>query len=220
MLQLKSFTLGPLDTNCYILWDESAPDRPAVVIDPADAGDFLSEEILKEQLSLQAILLTHGHIDHMMGATELALNFGLPVQVHPKDQFLVDRSVQTAKHWFGQDILPPPPTTPIEVAVPITLGNYTIQILHTPGHTPGSVTFYLDINELYLENEPVDSYTALAFVGDVIFEHGYGRTDFSYAKPKQLWSSINELQEKLPQKTLTLSGHGEAFTWSGRVSGK
>lgn len=220
MLYVKSFTLGPLDTNCYLLWDESTQGRPAMLIDPADAGDFLTEEILNEQVSLTSIILTHGHIDHMMGATELSLNFGLPVWVHPKDQFLVDRSVSTAKHWFDQDILPPPATKPIEIGFPVTLGKYTIQILHTPGHTPGSVTLLLETQEksqIYLNNTLLSDFTHVAIVGDIIFAQGYGRTDFSYANSKQLWSSLHMLQSTIPNTTLVLSGHGEIFTWAGRL---
>ncbi len=220
MLYIKSFTLGPLDTNCYLLWDESLPERPAMLIDPADAGDFLTEEILKEQVSLTSIVLTHGHIDHLMGATEVSINFGLPVWVHPKDQFLVDRSVSTAKHWFSQDILPPPPTKPIEIGLPFTLGKYTIQILHTPGHTPGSITLLVDAveeSQIYFNNTQLSDFSSVTFVGDIIFAQGYSRTDFSYANSKQLWNSLNSLQDILPQKTLTLSGHGEIFEWAGRL---
>jgi len=220
MLHIKSFTLGPLDTNCYLLWDESAQERPAMLIDPADAGDFLTEEILNEQVSLTSIVLTHGHIDHMMGATEVSLNFGLPVWVHPEDQFLVDRSVSTAKHWFDQDILPPPATKPIEIGPTFTLGKYTIQILHTPGHTPGSVTFLLDTTEesqIYFNNTHLSDFTNIAIVGDIIFAQGYGRTDFSYANAKQFWNSLSSLQATLPSSTLILSGHGEIFGWAGRL---
>jgi len=213
MINCKAHALGPLDTNCYLVWNESDDTRPAFLIDPADAGDFLTDQILEEQVDLQAILLTHGHIDHLMGATELALNFNLPVLVHPADQFLVDRSVETAKHWFGLDILPPPPTAPLPVGnACLSLGTATFSVYETPGHTPGSVSIVSDSADTVLESH-------MAFVGDVIFADGYGRTDFSYASAVNLRQSLDYLQTKLPANTVGLAGHGNPFNWSGRWRG-
>lgn len=209
MLKIESYTLGPLDTNCYLVWDEEDKNHPAWIIDPADAGDFLSEQVLHHQLDLQAVILTHGHIDHLMGAAEVALNFDVPTFVHEKDQFLVDRSVESAKHWFDLEILPPPPTRSFESSS-ITLGSHKFSIIPTPGHTPGSVTLYCDDSNSEIE-------TPIAFVGDVVFAQGYGRTDFSYASTKTLFKSIEKLGETLSPRTSVLSGHGEPFTWDGRL---
>lgn len=205
MLKINSYTLGPLDTNCYLVWDEMVHNLPAVVIDPADAGDFLSDEILHLQLSPQAILLTHGHIDHIMGVSELALNFDIPVLLHKKDVFLVERAVSTAAHWFGIDILPPPPTQDISLETQIKVGAHHFSVLETPGHTPGSVTFYC--NSYGKEN----NYSPIAFVGDVIFENGYGRTDFSYASSKTLFNSIEKIKTAIPAHTRLFPGHGSDF---------
>jgi hydroxyacylglutathione hydrolase len=220
MLKIETYTLGPLDTNCYLVWDETDSLLPTLIIDPADAGDFLSDEILAKKLNPQAILLTHGHIDHLMGATELALNFNIPIYVHPKDQFLVDRAVSSAKHWFGLQILPLPPTKALDPNKNIELGQHRISMVETPGHTPGSVTFYTTSSEKRDKNsdtdEIEDNYT-YAWVGDVIFENGYGRTDFSYANPMQLNRSLDTLKNTLPDTTYILPGHGNAFSWAGRI---
>ena len=209
MLRIESFVLGPLDTNTYLVWDELADNRPAMVIDPADAGDFISDEILNRQLTLEKIVLTHGHIDHLMGATEVALNFNVPTFVHSKDQFLVDRSVESAKHWFQLDILPPPPTHHFQTDT-LTLGSHTFSVIHTPGHTPGSIS-------LYCQDTDTETQTPTAFVGDVIFADGYGRTDFSYAKTSTLFNSIEILKNTLHPQTSCFSGHGEAFTAASRL---
>jgi hydroxyacylglutathione hydrolase len=208
MLEILTFVLGPLDTNCYLLWDESSTKRSAWVVDPADAGDFLSDQILEHQLNLESIILTHGHVDHLMGSTELALNFNLPLMVHQQDLFLVNRSVATAKHWFGSSILPPPPTKTFDSKV-LSLGSYDFSVIHTPGHTPGSVV--LHCNKCIFETR-----TSIALVGDLIFEKGFGRTDFSYASSNQLHKSIQKLNDLVPQATLMLPGHGSPFSWKSR----
>jgi glyoxylase-like metal-dependent hydrolase (beta-lactamase superfamily II) len=199
MLQYESFTLGPLDTNTYLLWDDVS--QAAVIVDPADDGSFLSSLILEKQLSLQAIWLTHAHIDHVMGLLELKLNFGVPVYLHPADDFLLKRAHDSAKHWFKKAIPPlPPADVALEAGGSVKLGGTTFTCLHLPGHTPGSIGFYVAADGVLLG-------------GDVLFAHGVGRTDFSYSSVLQLRESLG-IVAGLPAATLLMPGHGESVRLS------
>jgi glyoxylase-like metal-dependent hydrolase (beta-lactamase superfamily II) len=196
MLCYESFTLGPLDTNTYLLWD--AESTAAIIVDPADDGEFLSSVILEKQLSLQAIWLTHAHIDHVLGLLELKLNFGVPVYLHPADDFLLKQAHQSAKHWFKKTIPPlPPADVELEAGSTVHLGSTQFMCLHVPGHTPGSIAFYCEADGTLLG-------------GDVLFAHGVGRTDFSYASILDLRSSLSTLAQ-LPNNITLMPGHGESL---------
>ena len=133
-----------------------------------------------------------------MSVLELKLAFSIPFYLHKDDEFLLDRLDKTAMHFLRLDPGPPPD---IEVFLKnkadIKVGDISLKVIHTPGHTPGSVTLY---------NKKEDA----AFVGDLIFKDGLvGRTDFSYSDEDELKSSIRHIL-KLPSKTKIFSGHGEA----------
>lgn len=193
-MEFTTFTLGDLDTNCYLVWDEVSGS--AVIIDPADEGGFLSEEILHRGLDLQHIILTHGHFDHVLGLLELCLNFPVPVWMHPGDEFLLARAAASAAHWLKRPVDPVPPTfQPLQENQTFQLGDHTLQVLHTPGHTPGSVALFTP---------------EYIWTGDTLFADSIGSADHAYSNKKQLWKSITELKEA-HQGTLALPGHGQSF---------
>lgn len=193
-LQILSFSLGEQGTNCYIVSDKKKEE--AVIIDPADAGEFLVEKVSQNELSVTKVVATHGHFEHLLAATYLQLSLKAPFFIHKKDEFLLKRLEESAKHFLGRDPGPKPKISGyLKEGQKIKIGELSIKVIHTPGHTPGSVTFLV-------ENA--------AFVGDLVFAGGaVGRTDFKYANEKDLNESIGKIFD-LPKETLILPGHGQS----------
>ncbi|MCL4208717.1 MBL fold metallo-hydrolase [Patescibacteria group bacterium] len=202
-LIIQSYCLGDLATNAYLVWNKKTLN--ATLIDPADSGDFLSEEILHHQLKLEKIVLTHGHFDHCLGLLEVKLNFpNAPVLMNSEDQFLIKNAQKNAKHWLNREVDPVPiPDQDLARKTDIEIAGVNFEIIPTPGHTPGSVSFY-SLEEKVL------------FSGDTLFKQAVGRTDFSYSSPEELKLSLKKLFV-LPKETKVLSGHGEETTIGAEV---
>lgn len=197
-LIIQSYCLGDLATNAYLVWNKKT--LSATLIDPADSGDFLSEEILRHQLNLEKVVLTHGHFDHCLGLLEVKLNFpNTPVFINSEDQFLIKNAQKNAKHWLNREADPVPlPDQDLARQIDIAMAGVNFEIIPTPGHTPGSVSFY-------------SADEKLLFSGDTLFKQAVGRTDFSYSSPEDLNLSLKKLFV-LPKETKVLSGHGEETT--------
>ena len=195
-MKILTYPLGELQANCYFL----IQDKDCVIIDAGDSADFILEEVSRQNLSVKAIVATHGHFDHVMAVGELQASLDVPFYVSSKDQFLLDRVGETAKHFLGHV----PIVIPIKQSTDLSVGefqisNFKLQILATPGHTPGSVC-------LYSKEE------SSLFTGDTLFKDGIGRYDFSYSNKKELFDSIKHLMKTLPEETLVYSGHGDPTT--------
>jgi len=199
MINYEALILGDLGTNCYLVWDEKT--KNGVIIDPSDDGVGISEEIQNKKINLVGILLTHGHFDHTLGALDLKLIYKVPIYIHNKDVFLLDRQDETAKHFLKRDTKIPNIVKidkDLEKIKKIEIGEEKLEVIETPGHTPGSVCFYNKKNKLL-------------FSGDTLFAHDRGRTDFSYGSTKKIFESLKKLME-LPDDTLVLPGHEETTT--------
>ena len=195
-MEIEAFEVGQLKTNCYLLIDGDE----AVIIDPGDEGDFLSEQVLQRNRALKYVIATHGHFDHVLGALELTLNFNAPFYAAKEDIFLIKQARNNTKHWLGYDpqLDPPVPTEFLTPKTPIVFGTTTLRVIPTPGHTPGSAS-------LYNEKERA------LFCGDLLFKDGVGRTDFSYSSLPDLLKSLRIITS-LPEKTVIYPGHGSAFS--------
>jgi len=198
MLEIVDFTLGPVETNTYLLADPETGE--AVVIDPAWDGETITKAAILRGWSISRIWLTHAHFDHLGGAAGVARSVQPEpaVALHPADLPLWEMRGGAALFGFQIEAGPRPQIL-LKHGQIIRLGRYDIEVRHAPGHTPGHVVFYsLDGGVL--------------FCGDVIFAGGIGRTDLPGGNYRQLMDSIKTQVLSLPDETRLLSGHGPETT--------
>ena len=202
MITVKRFTCNMLAENCYVVSDET---RAAVII---DCGALYEEEnqaiasyIKAEHLTPAHLLCTHGHFDHCIGNGFIYEQFGLQPEAHQEDQFLMEKMKAQTREFLGIELPTdvPPVRAYFKDKDQITFGSHTLQILHTPGHTPGGVVFYCKEENI-------------AFSGDTLFKMSIGRTDFERGSYEQIINSLQNVLAKLPEETKVYPGHGPATT--------
>lgn len=218
-LMIETLVVGELETNCYLVWCQKT--YKAFIIDPGDSGTEIVDLVLAKQLKPQAIILTHGHFDHVLGLLEVQLAFEIPSFLHPKDDFLLNKAESSANYWLKHSVDPvPPATNQLSDGQILHLGESAFRVLHTPGHTPGSVclsSFWPPENFGDIEHN-LSAVEPILFCGDTIFKEGIGRTDFKYSNTLQLYKSIKILENTLHKSTRCYSGHGESFYLGERMS--
>ena len=189
--------VGMLQCNCSIFGDEQS--REAVVIDPGDEIEEIQAILAKHQLRVKAIVITHAHIDHIGGAQKLKAATGAPVYMNANDQELYDR-LDVQAGWLGMQT---PEKTSIDVNArdgdSLTLGAAEFHVLHTPGHTQGSISLWIPA-----ENKVV--------AGDTLFRDSIGRTDLPGGDTGKIAQSIRGKVYTLPEETVVFPGHGDATT--------
>jgi hydroxyacylglutathione hydrolase len=192
-MKIVKYSLGQLQANCYFLIE----GQNCLIIDPADDASFILEELQRQRLNLVGMLATHGHFDHVMAVGEIQQSINIPLHIHEKDNFLINRLEQTAEHFLGYKpiILPIKKIENSKIKNSLKIENFKLKIIYTPGHTPGSCCFY------FKEENAL-------FTGDTLFKEGIGRTDFSYGSKDDLKKSLNKILA-LPEETIIYSGHGE-----------
>ena len=210
----EGFALGMWQANCYILGDMES--GRAVVVDPGQGGaEAVTQRLQERDVVCEAILLTHGHLDHLWAAPDLARSLDVPVRMHGDDRYLwlnPEAAFSTApmpggmlKAQFGLDW--DPPHERLETFADgdtMSLAGLRITARHTPGHTPGSSIFLLDGEGG--GDEP------LMLSGDLLFAGSVGRTDFPRGSHEQLLASIERVVLPLDEATAVHSGHGPATT--------
>lgn len=196
MLKIERLEVGQMKANCYIVFDEE--EKNALIIDPGDDGDYIIRRIADLEVNPVCIAATHGHFDHILAAEELRLAYGIPFIIHPEDEFIVEYASKSAQHYLGyKDALTPQIDKYFNDND--LLKKFDIEILETPGHTPGSVSLYSHESDI-------------VFVGDLVFSDGnIGRTDFKYSSILNLTGSLNKILA-LPSATRVFSGHGKPTT--------
>ena len=183
-MKLETMVLGPLATNCYILWDEQTKD--AAVIDPGASGQKIADFLTASGLTLRMILLTHSHYDHIGGLRQLHELTGAPVWVSTAD------STDPAEMTHGRLIF----TNTYDDGDELTLGSIKIHVIATPGHTPGGVCLLAG---------------DWLFSGDTLFAGSCGRTDFRGGDQQAMLASLRRLGQ-LPGNLRVLPGHMEEST--------
>src|ERR1700734_101556 len=195
----ESFPVGPLACNCTILGDEES--REAIVIDPGDDISRIHKRLTESGLKLKQIIVTHGHIDHVGGALKLKRLTGAPILLNEGDLPLL-AMMDTQAAWLG--VRPPevaPPDEALTDGQIVGLEHYPAQVLHTPGHTQGSVCLHFAPLKLLV-------------AGDTLFAGSIGRTDLPGGNYDQILDSIHARLLALPDETKVLPGHGPASTIS------
>ncbi len=208
---IHHYTLGSMPTNCFFLVNKT--NQATIIIDPADEGDFLSEELLALQLQPTIIFFTHGHFDHLGGGLPIFLNFQPLVFLHQADHHLYARAQKTA-HFFGLHDFDP--VIPLKNLThdPKIFNDFSplLQFIHCPGHSPGSCALYFQDKTTNAHAYNLSSTQACLFSGDLIFNHGgLGRTDLPYSNAEDMKQSLQKIKQ-LPHQPLVCPGHENIFT--------
>ena len=193
----KIFPVGPLQCNCSVIGDEATHE--AMVIDPGDDIDDVLEVVRENGLTVKQIVVTHAHIDHVGGAMKLRQATGAAILLNQNDYDLLKMlDVQAA--WIG---VPSPGPVQIDSSIStgdkISAGSLTADVIHTPGHTEGSVCLYFPAQQKLI-------------AGDTLFAGSIGRTDLPGGSFKKIMSSLQEKVMALPDETIVIPGHGPATT--------
>lgn len=189
--------VGPLACNCSVFGDEST--RRAVVVDPGDDVDDIERLLRRHGLSVTAIIITHAHIDHIGGAQKLKAATGAPVCLNRNDLAIYDQ-IEMQAAWLG---MAPPERVRVDHSPAegerIAVGSAGLEVLHTPGHTPGSISLWCPAEKKLV-------------AGDTLFRDSIGRTDLPGGDPRQILRSIRDKLLVLPEETLVIPGHGPTTT--------
>jgi len=187
----------PFQQNCSLVWNEDT--RIGAVVDPGGDVDVIRKAIDQAQVTVEKILLTHGHIDHAGGAAELRDQLKVAIEgPHEKDAFLL-KDLPKSGAQYGYQALAFTPDRWLKEGDKVTVGALEFDILECPGHTPGSVVLFNNAHRF-------------CFMGDVLFQGSVGRTDFPYSDHETLIASIRDKLLPLGDDVAFLPGHGSAST--------
>ena len=222
----EHLTVGPLQCNCFILGDEAT--REAIVIDPGDEADRILAQVNRHRLTVRTIVQTHAHFDHVGASGPLREATGAEICLHRGDTFLYEHLAMQAQ-LFG---VPVPKAAPVsrwyDHGEEVKAGGMKLGVIHTPGHTPGSVCLLLDVGARANSpqaNSPLPPHPgplvyhpsasdtpAVLFSGDTLFCGGIGRTDLWGGSYEQIMQSITSRLLSLPDETVVYPGHGPETT--------
>ena len=191
MIKYALVVVGPLDTNCYLAY--CSETRACAIIDPGAEADRIFPLIYELELRPALLLNTHGHLDHIGANRDIKEKFNVPFFIHELDKPLLEQGLQSELSFFLGAKESPPPDRLIQDEERISVGNSVLRVVHTPGHTPGSVSFLGD---------------GILFSGDTLFNGGVGRTDLPGGSTQDLENSIRTRILTLPPETIVLPGHG------------
>lgn len=206
MLKVSKYTTGVIQTNVYFCLDTET--GRCIIIDPA-ANAARITEIVEKQLKAkpEAILLTHGHFDHMMAAAETAAHFSVKIHASETERALLGNPVWNLSENFGTSVTVTD-FVPLKDGEHLELLGRDWQVIATPGHTAGSVCYYTaDTGDRAGTEAGVGDAAPILFSGDTLFKESFGRSDFPTGSEKQLMESITEKLLPLPEDTAVYPGH-------------
>ena len=186
----EKIVVGPMQCNCYILG--CSRTKKAIIVDPGAEPDKIKQVLLKHKLTLEYIVNTHGHVDHI-GANA---DFGVPIYIHCDDADFLSNPHKNLSSMLGSEINSPKAEKCLKDGQEITIGDLRLNIIHTPGHTPGGICICAK---------------EFSLTGDTLFAQGVGRTDFPYANEKLLFNSLSKLL-RLDDDVAIYPGHGPSST--------
>jgi len=196
-MEIRRLVLGLVRTNCYIVYSNAT--KKAVIIDPAADSRRITEEITALGVTPEAVLLTHGHFDHMLAAESLRKEYQIPVCVLREDAELLKQPNLNCSEQFLHMSYGIFADEELEDGQQLRFLDGVFTVIATPGHTEGSCCYYAKEE-------------GILFSGDTLFQQSIGRTDLPTGRAAQIGISIREKLFVLPQETLVLSGHGEQTT--------
>ncbi len=194
-MKIEIIPVSPFETNCYLVWNEE--DKSCAVIDPGDEPERIMSRIKQFKILPKAILLTHGHADHIAAVEPIKQAFEIPIYIGRGDEELLVSPSGNISALFGFDIICPPADHIVNDADVLKIGSLDFSVIATPGHSPGGVC-YLIGNSL--------------FCGDALFAGSIGRTDLPGGDYELLIDSINKGILTLPDNIVCYPGHGPATT--------
>jgi hydroxyacylglutathione hydrolase len=206
---IAGFPAGPWGTNCYVA--ATGPGAECVVVDPGkDAAPGVAEVVREHRLKPVAVLVSHGHIDHMWSVAPVAGTYDATAYIHPDDRHLLSDpmagiSPESAGMLLGgsHEFAEPDEVAEIGDGAELALAGLRFRVDHTPGHTPGSITFRTPYDD------PQSGVSQVMFSGDLLFAGSIGRTDLPGGDSRQMMRSLAEKVLPLPDDIVVLPGHGE-----------
>ncbi|MFC0188278.1 MBL fold metallo-hydrolase [Fictibacillus aquaticus] len=195
-MKYSMMTVGPVQENTYILYNEK---KEALIIDPGAEGKRINKKIEALELKPLAILLTHAHFDHIGAVDDVREKWGIPVYIHENEESWLQDIKRNGSSFFHQHIQAKPAEKIIRKEEKLVIGGFSIDVFETPGHSPGSVSYYFRGENI-------------VFSGDALFSGSIGRTDLYGGSQRILLESIHSRLMTLPEETVVASGHGPVTT--------
>ena len=188
--RIKTMVLGMVSTNCYLVYNDDT--KEGVVVDPADNGAYILNKCSELGIKLQAVLLTHGHFDHI-GAVRALMTPETELVIHVQDAPMLSNPQENASFLMGDPVTAPEATKLVHEGDTVTAAGLTFTVLHTPGHTAGSVCYQIGDK---------------LFTGDTLFRFGCGRTDLPTGSSEQMQASLARVVP-MARNLEIYPGHGD-----------